>query len=93
MQIKVFPDHCSTGLWNTASHGNIDPELVGICDPALLLALKYWHWTWEHLLIEGRLSQRAAQSWLRDGEQLTALLNERYRGQHEFIYAARSPMG
>lgn len=89
MRIKVFPDHCSSGLWNEETYGNIDPpESVGISDPALLLALKYWHWTWEFLLIEGKLTRRAAETWLKDGEMLVALLNERYTGIHNFTYRA-----
>lgn len=86
MRIEVFPDYCSTGLWDTESRANIDPESSGVSDPALLLALKYWHWTWEFLVVNDTLSAHAVQTWVQDGAQLVKLLNERYAGVHEFVY-------
>ncbi len=82
--IRVFPDYCSTGIWSMTA--NISPESIGIRDHAILMALKYWHWTWEFLIVDGKLSKSACQTWKADGQKLVDQLNRQYGKKYNFVY-------
>ena len=90
MHIRVFPDYQSTGLWHGTEHYNMDPNEIGL-DGGLLIALKYWHWVWEFLIVTDcgercMLSASAVQEWKQDGKRLVDALSERYDGVHTFEY-------
>jgi hypothetical protein len=46
--IRVFPDYMSSGFWDAGPGVNLDPSVFdGILPDSILIAVKYWHSTWE----------------------------------------------
>ncbi len=96
-KFRVFPDYCSTGLWNSeddleAPFANTEPEKY--LSVAECLSLKYWHWTWEFLIANDcmeengkpHLSETGIKIWFDDGKKLVDFLNEKYQGKYLFEY-------
>lgn len=88
-KIKVYPDYMSSGLWD-----NCGDPLDGLDLPALLgysnmMALRYWHETWEFLAEFGdRKSPMSSNYWTRwnsDGRKLVEEFNK-CQDKYEFIY-------
>ena len=91
MKLEVFPDYCSTGLWNTETRVSVDPAEVGSIENdavalGLFAGLRQWHWMWEFMVCESRLSDTATDSWANDGAALVGALNKHYAGKHTFMY-------
>ena len=91
MKIEVFPDYCSTGLWCAETGTSLDPLDIGLAlgdttAMGLFSGLRQWHWTWEFVVEEGKLTQQGLDSWRDDGADLVAALNKHYSGTHTFIY-------
>jgi hypothetical protein len=91
MNIEVFPDYCSTGLWDAETRASIDPSEVDptACDAiaqALFAGLRQWHWTWEYMFTQYRFSDTTARIWASDGASIVAGLNAHYAGVHAFNY-------
>lgn len=82
--IRVFPDHQSSGIWK--NYCNVSPESIGIDSNAILVALKYWHMTWEFLITEGKLSYSASLEWIEDGRKLVEEMNNKYGNKYQFVY-------
>ena len=75
--VKVFPDWQSTGLW--CNSRNVEPYVVGITNPLLLIALKYWHSNWEWTMDYygcTDLPMDWCKQWIKDGERIVGGLND-----------------
>lgn len=82
-KIKVFPDYCSTGLWDKETGANIDvPRYVS---DELRIALKYWHDNWEFFITPGSCSPLYYLRWQDDGRTLTKRLNSYLVDEYEYI--------
>lgn len=93
---EVFPDYCSTGLWDKES-GRM-AEIPDWLPEVVKIAIKYWHLTWELFVSCGympddapRCSKEFFDDWQRDGVELTAVMNS-FAGQIQdvnvvFVYA------
>ena len=91
MNIEVFPDYMSTGLWDVYTRSSLSTEdiIVGGLDTVaagLFAGLQQWHWVWEFLITEGRLRPGAVSAWAYDGARLVDALNKHYKNRHCFIY-------
>lgn len=89
MNIEIFPDYCSTALWDQETRCSIDvteidPTSDDTVAQALFAGLRQWHWIWEYFL-EGA-SESALATWRNDGAAIVAALNQHYAGTHTFIY-------
>lgn len=94
--IRVFPDYCSSGLWESYSEGggaNMDESEVAHCIPAhLMIALKYWHMVWEDhieywatkMLVDDRVKRHVLQ-WEQDGITIVAAMNA-CQDEFNFVY-------
>lgn len=91
MNLEIFPDYCSTGMWHTETRASvdeveIDPTASDAIAQALFAGLRQWHWMWEFMITEHKLSDTAVEVWASDGAVLTAALNKHYNGVHTFVY-------
>jgi hypothetical protein len=88
MNFEVFPDYCSTGLWDADTGWSIDAD--SICDELDLFAqglfagLYQWNWVWE--MSEDTFSDTGLALWKEAGAKLVVALNMHYAGQHTFVY-------
>jgi hypothetical protein len=93
--IKVFPDYCSSGLWEDGA--NIDKsEFDGMVPETALIALKYWHWIWEVCQDDDynlTFSPRWHRQWWEDGKDIIDCLNRHTEHFHDiqFIYDVKEP--
>jgi len=95
--IELFPDYCSTGLWEPGGGCNLDPAELGISQ-SLQMLLKYWHKYWE-LNLENDVwtdkadrppdpywRKRAIAIWVADSYELARLLtndSDKYTFQYK----------
>jgi len=92
--IKVFPDYCSTGLWENQI--SVDVEQFDWLPFSATMALRYWHRAWEMLYDYESCKWMGSTSyykeWYEDGKELVNIMNEycHYHGI-EFTYAAETP--
>lgn len=86
--VRVFPDYESTGLWEGAKPGGSSMSLSdfeGSLSPIILMALKYWHHTWE--LSELGMSKRYFDEWQEEGRNLVEDMNMHPNNtEYYFIY-------
>lgn len=92
--IKVFPDYCSTGLWE--NHANIDVEQFEWLPPSLVIALKYWHFAWErahdYMGCTWSGGKEYYEEWYEDGQEIVNNLDAYgYKFGVEFVYEADTP--
>jgi hypothetical protein len=76
---EVFPDFCSTGVWDQKSGVNVDvPDYM---PNVVQMALKYWHFTWETYIATyhpdetSKCSRAFFNEWQEDGEAITDVMN------------------
>lgn len=86
--IRVFPDYCSSGLWD--EHGNLDErDFESVLSASQLLALKYWHQIWEASMgsygLSCSYSKLWQDKWEADGKALVTSFNE-CQDIYEFVY-------
>lgn len=60
--IKIFPDYCSSGIWDE-NGASMDISEINI-DKMTELALYYWHWTWEQWEIDIGVHEKPTKEWL-----------------------------
>lgn len=89
--IHVFPDYCSTGLWE--NHVNMDESyFTEALDPTDFIALKYWHNVWEFNVNDGtpgndtdKLRPSYWRQWGKDGKAMVDSWNAKQSIFH-FVY-------
>lgn len=86
MNIDVFPEYLSTGLWDSETRANTCLESEDPIRRGLLAGIGQWHWLWEALVAENRLSDFGLSMWKEDGARLVEALNLAYAGEHTFVY-------
>lgn len=91
MNFEVFPDYCSTGLWDADSRRSIDwqdidPDAVDHVAQGLLAGVTQWNWLGELFMAENKVSDLGLGRWRSDGAKLVAALNAHYAGEHTFLY-------
>lgn len=91
-KIKVFPDYCSSGLWEAETGVNLsEHKFEDLLGKSNLLALKYWHCLWEFNIAcfadneQPKASERFIAEWNEDGKELVKQFNL-CQDQFEFIY-------
>lgn len=81
IKIRMFPDYCSSGLWEWEVRGhNLEPDELGV-SKGLQIALKYWHWYWEMVPSDKKMPEPYLTHWKKEAEELAALMtteNEKY---------------
>lgn len=91
-KIRVFPDYCSSGLWEHPHGANLDEsDVEHVVPKVIMIALKYWHRTWEgseeywtdH--VDSKAVQRYVEQWQQDGKDIVQAMNE-CQDEFEFIY-------
>lgn len=84
--VKVFPDYCSSGLWENVSGANMDEsELEHVLDTTDFIALRYWHEIWEFFIADGPASETYKQRWNEHGKQLVEEWNKK-QDKVQFVY-------
>jgi hypothetical protein len=89
--VKVFPDHCSSGLWNEEGANMCESTLEDILDPVDFIALKYWHSTWEFLLSgfplhkDIKMREGYFKRWNKDGQAMVDCWNAK-QDKVKFVY-------
>lgn len=97
-QIRVFPDYCSSGVWN--EHGaEVGTEVLNI-DKATSIALKYWHWIWEtwdidipdlhETPVEKWWIEEVYGEWWNDGKAIVEAIAQQ-NPDIDVVYAADTP--
>jgi hypothetical protein len=92
--IDVYPDWCSTGLWGEhrgRQRVSLNPEqFEGIVPHTMMLALRWWHCSWEMSSGTDGFTPYYRSEWYEDGKYLVNSMNEHSK-QHgiEFIYRAK----
>lgn len=84
--VEVFPDYCSTGLWDRRTHINLDESSIsGHVPKHMLIALKYWHLVWELRVDSNNWTSCSlhAIEWESDGIKLVEAMNSI---QREFLF-------
>lgn len=89
--IKVFPDYCSSGLWE--NHTNLDESsFEGVLNHVDFMALKYWHNVWEFNVNDGttnndtdKLRDSYWAKWEKDGRDMVDAWNEK-QSEFKFVY-------
>lgn len=90
MNIEVFPDYCSTGLWDADTGCSLDAASIydelDLFAQGLFAGLFQWNWVWE--LSEDTFSDAGPglALWKECGTKLVAALNAHYAGEHTFLY-------
>lgn len=88
IQVKVFADYSSTGLW--VNGANDCPENLGVSS-GLQLALKYWHEMWEFYIADddsdtkNKASSGYVWRWMEDGRKLAELMSAE-NDKYDFVY-------
>lgn len=92
---KVFPDYCSTGLWDSETGVNEDiPKYVPI---QLAIMLRMWHELWEFAIADdvftpkSKMSTQYIDRWNDDGRYIVYLLNA--LGSDTYIYEETTVSG
>lgn len=62
--IKIFPDYCSSGIWDE-NGASMDISEINI-DDITKTALYYWHWMWEKWELDLGLHSAPSKKWLED---------------------------
>lgn len=91
--VRVFPDYCSSGLWDENGCNMWAEDFLGLLSESDLMALKYWHEAWEFLLMDGSLEEPPVQKmsdsyvarWSEDGKALVERFNKQ-QNEFTFIY-------
>lgn len=94
--VKIYPDYCSSGLWDENGASMCDGEIN--MTPITQVALKYWHWTWEKWDIDQSLTDAPPEHWLAgcykdwydDGVLVTQAIQEQ-NPELEIQYKADTP--
>ena len=87
--VRVFPDFCSSGLWSEKPSVNYwSEDFLDVLSPIDLLALKYWHLSWEMSMdfengCKNNLSWQA--QFEKDGQTIVDAWNAK-QDIYEFIY-------
>lgn len=97
-QIRVYPDYCSSVVWN--EHGaNMDESELNM-DTSTRLALKYWHWMWEtwdidilelhETPVEEWWIEEIYGEWWKDGKAIVEAIAQQ-NPDIDVVYAADTP--
>ena len=89
--ITIYPDYCSSGLWNEDGANMCESAMEGIIPEELMMLLKYWHWTWEFFIndeeVSPRPSHEAKMIWYEDGQKIVDAFNKCLTNvTHKFVY-------
>ena len=60
--VNVYPDYCSSGLWDERGVG-VDERKLNI-SKILRIALEHWHYQWETWQIDMGSEKHPAEVWL-----------------------------
>lgn len=88
--IKVFPDYCSSGLWEGGANCD-ESEFEGVLNASDFVALKYWHFIWECFADDGcstklvKLSPSFWEQWVKDGKDMVDGWNTK-QDVFKFVY-------
>ena len=92
---KVFPDYCSTGLWDSETGVSEDiPKYIPI---QLVIMLRMWHELWEFAIADyvrahkSKMSWQYIERWDEDGRYIVYLLNT--LGSDTYIYEESTVIG
>jgi len=80
--VKVFPDYCSSGLWENGV--NMDESEVNL-SAIDLIALRYWHEIWEFFIADGISSEKYIKRWNKDGQQMVDSWNTK-QDEIQYVY-------
>ncbi len=78
-KIRVFPDYCSSGLWD--DRGNLDADkFESVLGKSNLIALRYLHDIWEFMIAcccdeQPRVGDEYIREWRKDWEALVDQFN------------------
>lgn len=93
VKITVFPDYCSSGLWNEAGANMDEREFEGVLSTPDLMALKYWHCMWEFHAedfgfsnLHQPMTDSFWNSWSEDGKALVDAWNSK-QDVFQFVYS------
>lgn len=90
-KIRVFPDYCSSGLWDVEGVNLDEAGFETVLGTSNLLALKYWHNIWEFEIAcfddseKPRVSEEYIKEWDEDGQKLVEQFNK-CQDTYEFVY-------
>ena len=92
--ITIYPDYCSSGLWDEDGASMCESAMEGIISEELMMLLKYWHWTWEFFIndeeVLPKASNEAKMIWYEDGQKIVEAFNKCLTNvTHKFVYDVR----
>lgn len=97
-QIRVFPDYCSSGVWNE-NGAEVGTEVLNI-DKTTSIALKYWHWMWEQWEIDLQIPsatpfqrswiEQVYGEWWNDGKAIAEAIAQQ-NPDIDVVYEADTP--
>lgn len=83
-KIRVYPDYMSSGLWDESGTNLDEDKFRDLLGYSNMMALRYWHETWE-FLGEFGMSSSYWQRWQEDGRKLVEEFNK-CQDKYEFVY-------
>ena len=83
--IKVFPDYLSSGLWGNNGGSICESEVSHCVSPIAMIALKYWHMTWDVYNESWNKGDICTNKWEADGLLIVDTMNAS-QDEFHFVY-------